>query len=94
MFSRIWLLTAGSIVALSASAADMSQVEKSIELKDGSTVYLFSDGKMGMESNLGKAITMKEGHAMETKDDQKIIMIGDEFMRVETILHAQHGQGG
>lgn len=94
MFAKIWLLAAGGMVALSALAADMSQVEKTIELKDGSTVYLFSDGKMGMESNLGKAVTMTEGNVMETKDGQKIVMIGDEFMRVQTILHAQHGQGG
>lgn len=94
MFKKMLVFAASSMFALSALAADMSQVEKSIELKDGSTVYLFKDGKMGMENKYGKAIAMKEGHVMETKDGQRVIMIGDEVMRVETILHAQHGQGG
>ncbi len=90
---KMLITMAGSLVALSAYAVDTSQVEKSIELKDGSTVYLFKDGKMGMENKMGKAVRMKEGHVMETKDGQKIIMIGDEVARLESILHADHRGG-
>jgi hypothetical protein len=94
MFKKMSIVVAGSIVAMSAFAVDTSNVEKSIELKDGSTVYLFKDGKMGMENKVGKAVRMKEGHVMETKDGQKVIMIGDEVARLETILHADHRGGG
>ena len=90
MFKKILIAAASSMVALSAFAVDSSKVEKSIELKDGSTVYLFKDGKMGMENKFGKTVRMKEGHVMETKDGKRVIMIGDEVARLEEVLHADH----
>ena len=90
MFKKMLIVAAGSMVALSAFAVDASKVEKSIELKDGSTVYLFKDGKMGMENKLGKVIRMKEGRVMETKDGQRIIMIGNEVARLDSLLHDEH----
>ncbi|WP_455153196.1 CopK family periplasmic copper-binding protein [Cupriavidus basilensis] len=64
----------------------MRQVEKKLELKDGSALYVFKDGRMGMEDRLGRAVSMKEGVLMETKDGQKIMMIGNEVWRVESLL--------
>lgn len=87
MFKKILIIAASSMVALSAFAVDQGNVQKSIELKDGSTVYIFKDGKMGMEDKLGRAIRMKPGKVMEAKDGQKLIMIGDEVMRVESLQH-------
>lgn len=49
-------------------------------------MYIFKDGKMGMEDKLGRAVRMKEGQVMETKDGQKIMMHGDEVMRLERII--------
>ena len=91
MFNKMLIVVAGSTVALSALAVDTSKVDKSIELKDGSTVYLFKDGKMGMEDKFGKAVRMKEGHVMETKDGQRVIMVGDEVARLESILKPPGG---
>ena len=91
MFKKILIAAASSMVALSAFAVDSSKVEKSIELKDGSTVYLFKDGKMGMENKLGKVVHMKAGHVMETKDGQRIIMVGNEVARLETLLKPAGG---
>ena len=65
---------------------DVERVEKSIPMKDGSTVYIFKDGKMGMEDKMGRAVRMKHGEVMETKDGQKIMMHGDEVMRLDSIL--------
>ena len=90
MFKKILIAAASSMVALSAFAVDSSKVEKSIELKDGSTVYLFKDGKMGMEDKYGRASRMGEGHVMETKGGQKITMIGNETARTDNVLHAQY----
>src|SRR5471030_583878 len=45
-----------------------NEVEKSVELADGSTVQIFADGKMAMESKFGRATTMEAGHVMDTKD--------------------------
>jgi hypothetical protein len=79
-----------SAVTATAFAVDAAQVEKSIELKDGSTVYIFKDGKMGMEDKLGRAVRMKKDTVMEAKDGQKIIMHGDEVMRLDSLLHKDH----
>lgn len=74
-----------SAAATSAFAVDAETVDKSYELKDGSTVYIFKDGKMGMEDKYGKARVMKDGTIMETKDGQKIMMKGNEVYRIEAL---------
>lgn len=90
MLKKFIVIAALSTLGASAYAVDASQVEKSIELKDGSTVYIFKDGKMGMEDKLGRAVRMKQGQVMEAKDGQKIMMHGDEVMRLDNILHQNH----
>ncbi|SBT10422.1 Copper resistance protein K [Candidatus Propionivibrio aalborgensis] len=93
MLKKMLMIAALSTVGVSAYAVDAAQVEKSIELKDGSTVYIFKDGKMGMEDKLGRAVRMKKDTVMETKDGQKIMMHGDEVMRLDNILHKDHRGG-
>jgi uncharacterized protein YdeI (BOF family) len=92
MLKTLSMIAAMSLVSASALAVDMVQVEKSIALKDGSTVYVFKDGKMGMEDKLGRVMHMKQGHVMETKDGRKIIMTGNEIWRVDELLHSGHRQ--
>ena len=79
MYKKLLIAAVTGLFALSAFAVD----EKTYELKDGSTVHVFKDGKMGMEDKMGRAARMKEGHVMETKDGQKLMMKGDEVWRVE-----------
>ncbi|WP_333858086.1 CopK family periplasmic copper-binding protein, partial [Denitromonas sp.] len=52
MIKKALTIFAISAVSISAFAADAALVEKSIPLKDGATVYIFKDGKMGMEDKL------------------------------------------
>ena len=85
MYKKLLIAAATGMFALSAFAVDTANVEKSFALKDGSTVYIFKDGKMGMEDKAGRSASMKDGHAMETKDGQKIMMKGNEIWRVEVI---------
>ena len=80
--------------SITSFAVDKAQVEESIELKDGSTVYIFKDGKMGMEDKFGRPTYMESGHVMETKDDKQITMNGNEIWRVNGLLHKDHGGGG
>ena len=89
MFKKILFAAAGGMVAFSAFAADMSDVNKSMELKDGSTVHVFKDGKMGMEDRLGNTLSMKEGQAMEARNGQPITMVGNEIARTHDALTAQ-----
>jgi uncharacterized protein YdeI (BOF family) len=84
---KLLLVAAISVASMSALAVDQAQVQKSYELKDGSTVYIFKDGKMGMEDKFGRAAYMAPGHVMETKDGQKIIMNGNEVWRVDKLLY-------
>ncbi|MCK0511611.1 periplasmic Cu(I)/Cu(II)-binding protein CopK [Aromatoleum buckelii] len=87
MLMKIAAAAASVLIATSAFAADKVNVAKSYELKDGSTVYVFKDGKMAMENKAGEVVSMKEGHAMETKDGQKIMMKGNEVWRLDDALH-------
>ena len=89
MSSRILAATvsAFAMAAMSAFAVDLSQVEKSIPLKDGSTVYVLKGGKMGMEDKYGRAARMEPGVVMETKDGQRIAMIGDEVAYVSSLIN-------
>ena len=61
-------------------------------LKDGSTLYVFSDGKMGMENRFGRVLSMREGQAMETADGRSIVMKGNEVWRAR-MAHSIHRGG-
>ena len=93
MLKKMLAILALSSLGVSAYAVDASQVENSIEVKDGSTVYIFKDGKMAMEDKLGRTVRMKKDTVMETKDGQKILMHGDEVMRLENILRPASSRG-
>ncbi len=93
MMKKLLLVAAMSAMATSAMAVDAAQVEKSIPLKNGATVYIFKDGKMGMEDQYGRAVRMKKDEVMETKDGEKIMMHGDEVMRLDNYLHKDHRGG-
>lgn len=83
-----------SSVLSAAFAGDEARknAEKVFEMKDGSTLYIFKDGKMAMEDKVGRAKRMKPGHVMETKDGQRLIMVGDEVARLDSLLHEGHRQ--
>lgn len=91
MFKKILLAAAISTISVSAIALESADVQKVVELKDGSTVYIFKDGKMAMENKYGHIERMAPGHVMETKDGQKITMQGDEVARLQTIRTLERG---
>ena len=91
MFNKLAITAVILAATTVAFAVDMSTVEKSIPLKDGSTVYIFKDGKMAMEDRLGRTVGMKAGHVMETKDGQKLIMVGNELARLDMIKSEKRG---
>ncbi len=59
------------------------QVVQQIELKDGTFVNVYQDGKTAMENKFGQAVSMPSGHAMQAKDSHTITMVGNETLRVE-----------
>ena len=92
MLKKVIFVIMMSATAVTAFASDAarSQAEQILDLKDGSTVYIFKDGKMAMEDKLGRSVRMNQGEVMETKDGQKIMMHGDEVMRLNNLLHRDH----
>jgi hypothetical protein len=86
MFTKILVAAASSMIALSAFAADANQVAQSIQLKDGSTVQVYADGKMAMQDQFGRAVYMETGHAMQTKSGKTLTMNGNEVARLEQQL--------
>ena len=76
--------------ALSAFALDSTDVVKSSQLKDGSTVHQFKDGKMAMEDKFGRAVRMQEGTSMETADGQSITMKGDEVAKLSESIRKHY----
>ncbi len=92
MLKQLAVAAAAATLAVSTFAAGGAEIDKTYELKDGSTVYIYKDGKMTMERKAGGTFVMKEGHIMETKDGQMIMMKGNELYRVEK-LHEVHSGG-
>jgi hypothetical protein len=68
--------------ALSAVAAGDADKVQSIQLKDGTTMHHYKDGKMSMEDKNGRVVYMKEGMKMETTDGKIITMSGNEVARL------------
>ena len=76
-----------ALPALSAFALDNTDIVKSTQLKDGSIVHEFKDGKMAMESKFGNAVRMQEGTTMETANGQSITMKGDEVAKLSAAIY-------
>lgn len=86
------LSAAGATTAFAHDAA-RAEAKQMIELKDGSTLYIFKDGKMAMEDRWGRATRMEVGTVMETKDGQRIKMESDEVARLQTLIDQGHFGG-
>jgi Copper resistance protein K len=92
MYKALATLVIGCGLSLSACAAVGSQdVSQIVPLKDGSMLYVFRDGKMGIEDKLGRPSYMKPGTTLETREGRKIVMVGNEVARV-TKLSPREGQ--
>jgi len=80
---RTLLMTSLLALAVFGSAiAAGTETTGAIELKDGSTVHIYKDGKMAMEDKVGRPRTMTEETPMETKDGKIIMMKGNEVWRL------------
>jgi hypothetical protein len=90
MFKQTAIVAAVSLIALSAQAATDSFIKESVALKDGSVVHVFQDGRMGMESPLGRAVPMADGQAMQTTDGRTITMKGNEVARANQLVQFRY----
>lgn len=88
---KITAMALASTFALSAFAADGTELQRSVELTDGAIVHVFEDGKMGMEDKYGRPFLMPQGHVMEARDGTRIEMKGNEVSRVEALYRFYRG---
>ena len=57
-----------------------------IALRDGSTAYIFDNGKMAVENKVGEAIVVKPGTMLETSNGDTVAIVGDEIARLSELL--------
>ncbi|MBI1906939.1 MAG: CopK family periplasmic copper-binding protein [Rhodocyclales bacterium] len=89
MFKKFAVAGVTSLIAVSAFAMNPADLKETVALKDGSTVYVFLDGKMGMENPYGRAVPMPEGQAMVTADGKTVRMVGNEVARVSSLIQIE-----
>lgn len=65
---------------------------EAIALKDGSTLYVFKDGKMAREDKYGHATPMKKGQTVEAMDGRVLTMNSSESARLHGLIN--RGEGG
>jgi len=82
---------AGIAAPVQARDALENAVKTTIELQDGSTLYVFKDGKMAREDSFGRAVFLKAGETLKAKDGREIKAVGNEVARLDSLLREGHG---
>lgn len=93
MLKKIILVAMSAGLVASAYASGDTAAGRTFALKDGSTVHVFADGKMGMEDRFGRSYSMPHGHAMEAADGSTVLMQGNEAARVAQFLNRNETGG-
>ncbi len=78
------LIATGFALLSSAAFAGYQPVEH-VGLENGGTLYVFDDGKMGVENKFGLVKSVKEGTTLTTASGKEITMVGNEIARVHQI---------
>lgn len=80
-------VAAAPVLARDAVAQAAPQV---MNLKDGSTLYVFKDGKMAKEDRFGRAVYLRSGEVLETRDGRNVTAVGNEVARLDGLLSNGH----
>ncbi len=91
------LVAVGLAAALGCSAASVlagdvakREAQQVIDLSDGSTLYVFRDGKMAKEDKLGRAVNLRSGEVLEARDGRKVTAVGNEVAYLHMLLISGH----
>lgn len=82
---------AGTAVPVLARDAAAPAAKEVIQLKGGSTLYVFKDGKMAKEDKFGRAVTLKRGEVLEAADGRKLSAVGNESAQLVVLQKDGHG---
>lgn len=83
---------AGLSVPAFARDALPQATQQALALKDGSTLYVFKDGKMAREDRYGRAAYLNQGEVLELADGSKVPAVGNEVARLRGLLNDGHGR--
>ena len=86
------IAVAGTAVPVLAHDAASQEAKQVVNLTDGSSLYVFKDGKMSMADKYGRPMRMKAGQVMDAKDGQRLTMVGDEVARLQVLQIQGHEQ--
>lgn len=87
------VIAAGSAFAPApAPAADSRDSVQMIPLKDGGTLYVFSDGRSAATDRNGRIVRVRPGQMLETADGRQV-SVGNETSRLENYIHEWKGGG-
>ena len=86
------LVAFSASVVLPAYAGDAARREAKqiINLQDGGTLYVFSDGKMAKENKYGHAESLRQNTTLQTADGQTLTVTSNEVARLNYLLQEGH----
>jgi hypothetical protein len=61
-----------------------------VDLKDGSTLYVFKDGRMAKADRLGRPAHLKKGEVLEARDGRQVTTVGNEVARLAWLIGEGH----
>jgi hypothetical protein len=90
--STLALALAAVGAAAPAFARDVlpQATQQTLNLKDGSTLYVFKDGKIAKEDRFGRATYLKQGDVLELSDGRKVTVNSNEVGRLSSLLNEGH----
>jgi len=88
----IAVLTALTAAATASEIEAREAASQIVELQDGSTLYVFPNGKMAVENRYGRSAYTRPGTALTAADGTRIMMVGNEVSYLDGLL--RKGQGG
>jgi len=80
----------GVSVPVLARDALPQATQQTLNLQDGSTLYVFKDGKMAKQDRHGRAVYLKQGETVELADGRKVTAVGNEVARLDGLLNDGH----
>ena len=85
-------LSAVMAVAVGAESDARNAAKQTIELQDGSILYVFQNGKMAVENRFGIATSTRPGTELRAKDGSSITMVGNEVGYLDSFLKERLGE--
>jgi len=86
------LVSFSASAVLPAYAGDAARRESKqiINLQDGGTLYVFSDGKMAKENKYGHAEPLRQNTTLQSTDGKTLTVTSNEVARLDYLLREGH----